>query len=156
MTLFFPFWIFVFILIIFCVCCAPVWQRGRVLAVGWTFQKRSHPVNPQSIGIGTSHTHTPLHLPSGHSSVLSSFFALHLSIYPSIDRCSPFNQTWLNEPATTPEVETVWTRLKEPLHPSWKKKVLKFLILTKYSPMKANIVHSMSRRSTAKWNRETT
>ncbi len=151
-----PFEFSSFILIIFCVCCAPVWQRGRVLAVGWTFQKRSHPVNPQSIGIGTSHTHTPLHLPSGHSSVLSSFLP---SIYPSIHpstRCPLQSDLAQTNQHYTRGRDCVNQIKRAPFTPPGKKKVLKFLILTKIPQWKQILFIPCPRRSTAKWNRETT
>lgn len=72
--------------------------------------------------------------------------SIHLSIHwPA----APFNQTWLKRTSATPKVETVWTRLKEPLSPLMekkkKKKNPKVFNPHKNSPLKANIVHSMSR-----------
>lgn len=134
MSLFSTFEFSSFVLIIVCVCYAPVWQRGRVLAVSWTFQKRSHPVNPQSIGMGRP-THIPLHIPSGPSSVLSSFLP---SIYPSIHplTCRPLQSNLAQTNQRYTKGRDCVNQIKRaPFTPNGKKKrkrkILKFLILTK-------------------------
>lgn len=101
--------------------------------------------------------HTPLYT-SPLAIPLSSLHFCPPSIHLSIHwPAAPFNQTWLKRTsAATPKVETVWTRLKEPLSPLPKKKVLKFLILTKIPQWMQILFIPCPRRTTAKWNRETT
>ncbi len=152
----FPFWIFVFHSPYFFVSVVHLSDREGGFWLSAEHSRREvTPFNPQSIGMGRP-THTPLHLPLAIplSSLPFCPPSIHLSIHwPA----APFNQTWLKRTSATPKVETVWTRLKEPLSPlPKKKKVLKFLILTKIPQWMQILFIPCPRRTTAKWNRETT